>query len=83
MTKQKIQNVMKLMELPDSTKSYDYDKAIKLYKEHLEKSMGPQMKFKDVVRDDFTYFRKKGFDKSVMDKAIAELKLEMPKEYKD
>ncbi|HWY11076.1 MAG TPA: serine hydrolase domain-containing protein [Bacteroidia bacterium] len=61
----------------------EYDKAMKLYKDNLDKDIMPNMPFKKVVADDFVYFKQNGFDKTVMDKALADLKLETPKGYKD
>ncbi|WP_428654413.1 serine hydrolase [Runella sp.] len=50
----------------------EYDKAIKLYTEHLNK---------DMLKQDFVFFKKNGFDASLMDKVFAELKMEIPDGY--
>lgn len=61
--------------------SGNYDKAIKLYKENLDKDVQENRSFKSVIFEDFIYFKQKGFDKTVMDKVVAELKLQMPQGY--
>ena len=63
--------------------SNEYDKAIKLYKDNLDKNISLNMPFKKIIADDFVYFKQNGFDTKPMDKVFAELKLEVPKGYKD
>jgi CubicO group peptidase (beta-lactamase class C family) len=60
----------------------EYEKAIKLYKENLNKEVSPGSPVKDFLKEDFVYFKKTGFDKSLMDKVLADLKLEQPDGYK-
>ncbi|HEV7232521.1 MAG TPA: serine hydrolase [Bacteroidia bacterium] len=60
----------------------DYDKAITIYRQYLDKNAEPEVPVKDAMIDDFVSFNKQGLDKSLMDKVIAELKLEMPEDYK-
>jgi CubicO group peptidase (beta-lactamase class C family) len=52
-----------------------YDKAIKLYQEFIAKSPNDQAAQKTLIKDDFAYFIKKGFDKVLIEKATADLKL--------
>jgi tetratricopeptide (TPR) repeat protein len=53
----------------------EVDRAIKLYQEFIDKRPGDQEAQKKIIKDDFVYFQKTGFDKVVMDKAAAALKL--------
>ena len=53
----------------------EYDKAIKLYQEFIAKVPNEQAAQKDIIKNDFAYFQKTGFDKILMAKVIAELKL--------
>lgn len=53
----------------------DYEKAIELYKEFISRVPNEQVAQKNIIKEDFKYFLKKGFDKEVMDKASAALKL--------
>jgi tetratricopeptide (TPR) repeat protein len=54
----------------------EYDKAIKLYSEHLNKEVFPGYSFKDILKQDFVFFRKNGFDTAWIDKINNELKLQ-------
>ena len=56
----------------------EYDKAIKLYSEHLNKEIAPNFSIKETIKQDFVFFKKIGFDTSLMKKVFTELKLEMP-----
>lgn len=60
----------------------EYDKAVKLYKTYLEKQINEQSSFKSMIKLDFDFFKKIGFDKSLMDRALADLKLGKPNDYK-
>jgi polyisoprenoid-binding protein YceI len=59
----------------------DYSSAVKIYKSHLTESYG-DYKWTDMIKNDFIYFKNNKFDKSMMDKVFAELKLEVPEKYK-
>lgn len=53
----------------------EHNKAIKLYMAHLNKDIVPGVSFKDMLKQDFVFFKKNGFDQSLMDKVFAELRL--------
>lgn len=53
----------------------EFDKAIKLYQEFIDKGLTDQGSQKKIIKEDFVYFQKIGLDKVLMDKAIATLKL--------
>ncbi|MCX6243164.1 MAG: serine hydrolase [Bacteroidetes bacterium] len=53
----------------------EYDKAIKLYKEFIAKGINEQASQKNLIKEDFAFFLKNGFDKVLIAKATAELKL--------
>jgi CubicO group peptidase (beta-lactamase class C family) len=61
----------------------EYDKAIAIYKQNLDEIIAPNTSFKKGITNDFVFFKNKGFNKPLMDKVLADLKLEIPKEYKD
>lgn len=60
----------------------DFSKAIQLYSEFLSKAKATNPSVKDMIGQDFVFFKSKGFDTAVMDKALAELNLEIPEDYK-
>lgn len=53
----------------------EYDKAIKLYQEFIAKAPNEQAGQKDIIKNDFAYFQKIGFDKILIANATADLKL--------
>lgn len=53
----------------------EYAKAITLYKEFISRNPNDTASQKNSIKGDFSYFRKKGFDEALMEKAIAELNL--------
>lgn len=53
----------------------DYAKAIGLYKEFISKVPNEQVAQKNIIKEDFLYFLKKGFDKNIIDKAKTLLNL--------
>jgi hypothetical protein len=53
----------------------EFDKAIQLYKAYLAKNPKDDSSFKGMIKQDFDYFRKIGFDKTLMEKVSAALKL--------
>lgn len=59
----------------------EYDKAIQLYRNILSKDSDHMNSFKQIVLDDFVFFKRNGFDTSLMDKVFADLRLEKPKGY--
>ncbi|MBL7903174.1 MAG: serine hydrolase [Bacteroidia bacterium] len=60
----------------------DFNKAIELYRDFLFRAVGPYENVKDMISQDFVFFKNNGFDTGLMDKAFAELKLEIPEAYK-
>jgi CubicO group peptidase (beta-lactamase class C family) len=53
----------------------EYDKAIKLYQEFIAKAPNEQAGQKDIIKNDFAYFQKIGFDRSPIAKVTYDLKL--------
>ena len=53
----------------------EYDRAIELYQQFIAKTPNDQVGQKEIIKNDFVYFQKMGFDKKLIEKAIAELKL--------
>ncbi len=53
----------------------DYDQAIQLYKEFIDKGLNEQAIQKNTIKEDFAYFIKNGFDKVLIAKATVELNL--------
>jgi CubicO group peptidase (beta-lactamase class C family) len=53
----------------------EYDKAINLYTEILNKDIAPDFYLKGTIKQDYVFFRKNGFDQVLMDKVFAALKL--------
>lgn len=60
----------------------DFNKAIKLYQDFLFRAVGPYENVKDMIAQDFVFFKNNGFDTGLMDRAFAELKLVIPEAYK-
>jgi CubicO group peptidase (beta-lactamase class C family) len=56
--------------------SNDYEAAIKIYKAHLDETIPGAGKWQDMIKSDFVFFKNNKSDKGLMDKALAELKLE-------
>ncbi len=54
----------------------DYESAIAIYKAHLNESVNPSFSWKDMIQQDFMLFKNDGLDKGLMDKVLADLKLE-------
>jgi CubicO group peptidase (beta-lactamase class C family) len=61
--------------------SNNYDKAIAIYKANMNKQINTDYSWKKMMQEDFMFFKNAKLDRAVMDKAIAELKLEMPQGY--
>ena len=55
--------------------NHEYEKAIKLYQDFIAKTPNDQAAQKTIIKDDFAYFQKIGFDKILIAKVTAELKL--------
>lgn len=55
--------------------NHEYEKAIKLYQDFITKTPSDQAAQKTIIKDDFAYFQKIGFDKILITKVTAELKL--------
>jgi CubicO group peptidase (beta-lactamase class C family) len=60
----------------------EYDKAIKQYKTCLDATITPGYTMKQMIIGDFISFKENGFDEKVLKKAMADLKLEVPRELK-
>jgi tetratricopeptide (TPR) repeat protein len=60
----------------------EYDKALKIYKTHLGETIAPGATWSEMIRMDFTFFKRNGFDVALMDRVFADLKIDAPKEYK-
>jgi CubicO group peptidase (beta-lactamase class C family) len=56
--------------------NHAYEMAVQLYSEHLNKDIFPGYSFKEVLKQDFVFFRKNGCDPALMDKVMNELKLD-------
>lgn len=59
----------------------DYAAALKIYQSHLNGSINGDISWNEMIQQDFLFFKKRGFDKSLMDKIFADLKLEIPEGY--
>lgn len=53
----------------------EYKRAIALYQQFIVKGSIDQVVPKEIIKNDFVYFQKIGFDKKILEKAKAELKL--------
>ncbi len=53
----------------------EFEKAITLYQQFIVKGSNDQVGQKEIIKNDFLYFQKLGFDNILIAKAIAELKL--------
>ena len=60
----------------------DYDKAIHLYKEFLAEAKESRPDMKNMIVQDFEFFKNNGFDTAAMDRVFVDLKLEIPEGYK-
>jgi CubicO group peptidase (beta-lactamase class C family) len=60
----------------------DYEAALKIYKAHLNENVIEGISWKDMIKEDFIYFKNNKFDKYMMDRIFADLELEIPEEYK-
>ena len=59
----------------------EYDKAISHYKEFLNKVKVLNPGLSDMIANDFVTFKSLGFDKSLMERVFADLKIKKPKGY--
>ena len=59
----------------------DYAAALKIYKAHLNETVTADIKWTDMIKSDFLFFKNNQFDKSGMDKIYSDLKLEIPEGY--
>lgn len=57
----------------------EYDKAIKIYAKQLTTAITHNETAKEMISQDFMFFKKNGFDKKLMRKVLSDLKLEIPK----
>jgi hypothetical protein len=54
----------------------EYEKALKLYSEHLNKEVFPGYSFKEILKQDFVFFKKNGCDPVLMERVTNELQLD-------
>lgn len=59
----------------------EYDKAIKIYAKQLTTALTPNEFYKEILNQDFLFFKKNGFDKKLMSKILSDLKLATPKDF--
>ena len=62
--------------------SGNYEKAIAIYKAHMNKMIWDGLTWEKMIQNDLTLFKINGFDTKLMDKVFAELKIEKPEGYK-
>ena len=55
--------------------SNKYDEAIKIYRQHLTKSIEGAFTWENMIKQDFDFFKMNKFDTRLMDRVIADLKL--------
>ncbi len=59
----------------------DYAAALKIYKSYWNKTVTGDIKWQDMIKSDFVFFKNNKFNKNLMDKIFADLKLEIPEGY--
>jgi CubicO group peptidase (beta-lactamase class C family) len=59
----------------------DYAAALKIYKAHLDEMVTPNMKWQEMLRTDFVFFKNNDFDKGLMDQVFEALGLGYPEGY--
>jgi len=60
----------------------EYAAALKIYKAHPGENIAPGATWADMIGLDFTFFKRNGFNASLMDRVFADLKMEIPADYK-
>lgn len=55
-----------------------YKQAISIYKSHFNENINEETTWQGMLSQDFVWLKNNGFDKSLLDKVVAELKIEMP-----
>ena len=63
--------------------SNNYDKAMAIYKTNMNEQITKDISWKKMMQEDFMFFKNNKLDKTLMDKVVAELKLEMLPGYKN
>ena len=53
----------------------EYDKAIEIYKSNLKRSISSSYSWKNMIQQDFLFFKTKKFPTLQMDKVFSELKI--------
>lgn len=61
--------------------SNDYAAALKKYKAHLDEMVTPNIKWQEMLKTDFVFFKNNEFDKSLMDKVFEALGMDFPEGY--
>lgn len=56
----------------------DYARALKIYGAHLNEIIISDIKWPDMIKSDFVFFNNNRFDKSLMDRVLSDLELEIP-----
>ena len=55
-----------------------YQSAVEMYRAHVGEDINPGLTWIEMINMDFTFFKNNGFDKSVMERVYADLKLDVP-----
>lgn len=55
--------------------NHNYAAALQIYKAHLSETVRADTKWPDMIRSDFTFFKRNQFDHSLMDRVLADLNL--------
>jgi predicted Zn-dependent protease len=58
-----------------------YSKAVEIYRAHLAETVTKDMSWQDMIRQDFTFFKRAGMDAARMDRVFAALGIEKPAGY--
>jgi tetratricopeptide (TPR) repeat protein len=59
----------------------DFEKALNIYKKHLGTIIDRDYTWNEMVKQDLLFFKKNGYDTTLLDKVFTELKLEKPEGY--
>jgi CubicO group peptidase (beta-lactamase class C family) len=59
----------------------EYDSALKIYKAHLGENLAQGPSWEEMINQDFTFFKRSGFDQKQMDRVFKDLNLKIPEGY--
>jgi hypothetical protein len=59
----------------------NYQRAIEIYKAHLQEKVDENFTWREMIRQDFIFFKRNGADTTPMNKALAELGVSKPAGY--